>query len=112
MKQSWAKYIVGCFFITAFLFNSIVPDIMILSGHVAGKMVSESLAAQEDVKTERSTEESQHDPRSEYVPFVQASFYIYPEPVFIIDNIIPQNIPYLHTVTLPVPTPPPDVTIV
>lgn len=114
MKISWAKYIVGCFLIIAFLFNSVVPDAMIVSGLLTGKMVSKTLAAQNDVNNERSTEETQEDPRTVYLSGAQASFYISPQPLLIVTNniIIPRDIAYRQTVVIPVLTPPPDVTIV
>lgn len=113
MKNSWVKYIVGCFFIIAFLFNNVVPDVMILSGHLTGKMVSETVVPQDDVNSERNTEETKGDPRTEYLPLAHTSYFIHPEPVFFnSDKRIPRDTAYLHTVVLPVPTPPPDVTIV
>jgi hypothetical protein len=113
MKRSWSKYIIGCFFIIAFLCNSIAPDIMILSGQLTNKMVHETLTEQDDMNSERNTEETQGDPRTEYPPSAHASFYIHPTQLFIVfNNIIPRDIAFIEAVVIPVPTPPPDVTIV
>lgn len=113
MKRSWTKYIIGYFFIIAFLFNGIVPEIMILSGHLTHKMVSETLAEQEDVNSERNTEETKGEPRAEYLPVSHSSYYIDPAPDFFVsNNVIPRNSAFIPTVVIPVPTPPPDVTII
>lgn len=113
MKVSWAKYIIGYFLIIAFLFNGVVPDAMVLSGHLTAKMVKTTLIEQEDVNTDRNTEETQGDPRTEYLPDTHSSFYIYPAQLFVVSNKnIPGNTAFMQAVVIPVPTPPPDVTVV
>lgn len=113
MKISVATYIIGYFFFLAFLFHSVVPDAMILSGHLSTKMVKAALEEQEEANTERGAEESKADTRTEYLPGAHASFYIHPAQLFIIsDKNIPRNTAALQAVVLPVPTPPPNVTIV
>lgn len=113
MKSSWTKYIIGCFLIIAFLFNGIVPDVMMLSGHLTAHMVQDTVAGQEDAKSERNSEEKQGDPRAEYLPTAHSSFYIDPaQEFFVSDYAIPGNIAFIKAVDIPVPTPPPDVTIV
>ena len=114
MKQiSGTTYIIGCFFIMAFLFHTVVPDAMILSGHLSTRVVKAALAEQEDANAERGTEETKADPRTEYLPGAQASFYIHPARLFVISNKnIPRNTAFLQAVVIPVPTPPPNVTFV
>jgi hypothetical protein len=113
MKRSWTKYIIGYFFIIAFLFNGIVPEVMILSGQLSHKIVSEALAEQEDVNSERNTEETQGEQRTEYLPVAHTSYYIHPAPNFFVsDKVIPRDIAFISTVVIPVPTPPPDITII
>lgn len=113
MKRSWTKYIIGYFFIIAFLFNGVVPEVMILSGQLSHTLMSETLAGQEDVNTERNTEETQGEQRTEYLPVAHSSYYIHPAPNFFVsDKVIPRDIAFISTVVIPVPTPPPDVTII
>lgn len=114
MKISVATYIIGYFFFLAFLFHSVVPDAMILSGHFSTKMVKAAQEEQEEAKNaERGAEESKADPRTEYLPGAHTSFYIHPVQLFVIsDKNIPRNTASLQTVVLPVPTPPPNVTVV
>ncbi|WP_276481784.1 hypothetical protein [Paraflavitalea pollutisoli] len=112
MKRSWTKYIIGCFLIVAFLFNGIVPDVMILSGHVNQQLVEETMTGQDKTKSERNTEEKQADPRAENLPDAPSTFYIDPVMAFFsADHIIPRNISFTDAVCIPVPTPPPDITI-
>lgn len=112
MKRSWTKYIIGCFLIIAFLFNGVVPDVMILSGPVNQQLVAETMSGQDKAKSERNTEEKQADPRAENLPETPATYAIDPVLAFFsADPIIPRNISFSNAVSIPVPTPPPDVTI-
>lgn len=113
MKISVATYIIGYFFFVAFLFHSVAPDAMILSGHLSSKAMKTAMAEHDDANAERGSEESKADPRTEYLPGVHASFYIHPVQLFVIsDKNIPRNTASLQAVVLPVPTPPPNVTVV
>lgn len=113
MKSSWKKYITGYILIIAFLFNGVVPDVMILSGGLSSQTVSEAMAAPEDTNTERSTEESKGEPRIENPSDPQSSFYIHPVQLFFVSiNIIPRDMAFMQGIVIPVPTPPPDVTVV
>lgn len=113
MKSSWRKYIIGYFLIVAFLFNGIVPDIMILSGELTGKTVCKTMAEQENANTERSTEESKGEPRIENPSDAQSSFFIHPAHLFFVSiNIIPRDMAFIQGIVIPVPTPPPDVIVV
>lgn len=110
MKRCWT-YIIGCFLIIAFLFNGIVPDVMILSGHVNYQLVEETMAGQDDAKSERNTEEKQADPRTENLPDAPSTFYIDPVLAYtVVDHLNPRNTAFTNAVAIPVPTPPPDVT--
>ena len=112
MKISRVKYIIGYCLIIVFLFNGVVPDAMVLSGQLTASLVKATLIEQEDVNTDRSTEETKGDPRTEYLPDIHSSFYIYPAQLFVIsNNNIPRNTAFIQAVVIPVPTPPPDVTI-
>lgn len=112
MKVGRTKYIIGYFLIIAFLFNGVVPDAMVLSGQLTAKMVKATQIEQEDVNTDRGTEETQGDPRTEYLPDTHSSFYIYPAQLFVVsNNNILRNAAFIQAVVIPVPTPPPDVTI-
>lgn len=115
MKSSWKKYIISYVLIIAFLFNGIVPDVMILSGGLSSQTVSETMAEPEDSNTERSTEESKGEPqpRIENPSDPQSSFYIHPAQLFVVSiNIIPRDMAFMQCIVIPVPTPPPDVTVV
>lgn len=113
MKSSWKKYIISYVLIIAFLFNGIVPDVMILSGGLSGQTVSETMAEPEDSNTERSTEESKGEPRIENPSDPQSSFYIHPAQLFVVSiNSIPRDMAFIQGIVIPVPTPPPDVTVV
>jgi hypothetical protein len=114
MRSNWIKHITGYLFIIIFLFNGIVPDVMILSGHLKSSTVSEAVAEQDDgMNPERNTEEIKENTRTEFLADIHTSFYIHPSDLFFISNyIIPRNTQSIQAINIPVPTPPPDIVIV
>lgn len=108
MKQTLANYFIGYFFVLAFLLSGVIPDILIVSGQLSNKAATETVAGQEAMNAERSTEEVKGALRVECLtdhPF----FAVYsPQVLPFSAHIIPFDIAYTQSVYLAVPTPPPN----
>jgi hypothetical protein len=51
MKQRLTNYIIGYFFVLAFLLSGVIPDLLIVSGQLSNKAATETVAEQEAVPT-------------------------------------------------------------
>jgi hypothetical protein len=111
MKQTLANYIIGYFFVLAFLLSGVIPDILIVSGQLSNKATTETMAEQETMNAERSTEEVKGALRVECFTD-HPSFAVYsPQLLLLTDHITPFDIAYTQSVCLSVPTPPPDAPV-
>jgi hypothetical protein len=111
MKQRLTNYIVGYFFVLAFLLSGVIPDILIVSGQLSNKAATETVAEQEAMNAERGAEEVKGALRVEC--FTDHPFFtIYsPQSSLLAEHIIPFDIAYTQAVYLTVPTPPPNARI-
>lgn len=111
MKQRLTNYIIGYFFVLAFLLSGVIPDLLIVSGQLSNKAATETVAEQEAMNAERSTEEVKGALRVEC--FTDHPFFaVYsPQSLLSAEHIIPFDIAYTQSVYLAVPTPPPNACI-
>jgi hypothetical protein len=109
MKRIGTTYIIGCFLVLAFLLNGILPDVLMVSGHLMNKATTAALADQEDMNTERGTEETKGPVRTEYLadnhPYL---LMLAPSSLLLSNRIIPHNIAFTQAGFLTIATPPPD----